>query len=106
MPLDRLADAMLEDSRNLEGQMGFSFRKSFGVGPFRTTFTHRGITNSVGFGGARYSKTKRYADMGSSERQDLTSNSDGQPSATPKGNPIVGWIVIAVIGYVIYKVLT
>lgn len=90
--------------------MGFSFRKSFSVGPFRTTFTHRGITNSVGFGGARYSKTARYADMGSSDtqdqRQDLTSIGEGQPSAAPKGNPIVGWVVIAVIAYVIYKVLT
>jgi hypothetical protein len=90
--------------------MGFSFRKSFGVGPFRTTFTHRGITNSVGFGGARYSKTKRYDDMGVARDQDpvqdLTSTGEGQPSATPKGNPIVGWIVIAAIAYVIYKVLT
>ena len=86
--------------------MGFSFRKSFGVGPFRTTFTHRGITNSVGFGGARYSKTTRFADMDSTQNQDLTTTGEGQPSAAPKGNPIVGWIVIAVIGYVSYKLLT
>ncbi|MCV9963533.1 DUF4236 domain-containing protein [Pararhizobium sp. BT-229] len=84
--------------------MGFSFRKSFKVGPFRTTVSHRGITNSVGAGGLRYSKTARFADVGSSDQDQRIT--DGQPTAAPKGNPIVGLIVLAVIGYVLYKVLT
>ncbi|MBY3151182.1 DUF4236 domain-containing protein [Rhizobium laguerreae] len=83
--------------------MGFSFRKSFGVGPFRTTVTHRGITNSVGMGGARYSKKTRFTDT---QNRDLTAPNEGRPSAASKGNPIVGLVVLAVIGYVIYKLLT
>lgn len=35
-----------------------SFRKSFRVGPFRSTLSHRGITNSVGAGGLRISESK------------------------------------------------
>jgi hypothetical protein len=37
--------------------MSFSFRKSFKAGPFRTTITHRGITNSVSAGGIRVGPT-------------------------------------------------
>lgn len=33
--------------------MRISFRKSFKVGPFRTTISNRGITNSIGGGGFR-----------------------------------------------------
>jgi hypothetical protein len=33
--------------------MRISFRKSFKLGPFRTTISNRGITNSVGGGGFR-----------------------------------------------------
>jgi hypothetical protein len=84
--------------------MGFSFRKSFRVGPFRTTVSHRGITNSIGAAGLRYSKTARFADLGSSNQDQMIA--DDQPAAAPEGNPIVGLIVLAVIGYVLYKLLT
>lgn len=33
--------------------MRISFRKSFKVGPFRTTISNRGVTNSIGGGGFR-----------------------------------------------------
>src|SRR5690349_108929 len=33
--------------------MGFGFRKSFGSGPFRMTFSKAGVSTSVGAGGAR-----------------------------------------------------
>lgn len=35
--------------------MKLSFRKSFRAGPFRTTLSNRGLTNSVGVGGLRLS---------------------------------------------------
>ena len=83
--------------------MGFSFRKSFKVGPFRSTISHRGITNSIGAGGLRYSKRAGFAGTGSSKRQRIT---EGEPTATPKGNPIVGFVVLAVVGFVLYTLLT
>lgn len=83
--------------------MGFGFRKSFKFGPFRTTVSHRGITNSIGAGGVRYSKRACFADIGSSNRPRMA---DGAPTATPKGNPVVGFIVLAVIAFALYKLLT
>ncbi|MBP2235326.1 hypothetical protein J2Z31_001818 [Sinorhizobium kostiense] len=90
--------------------MGFSFRKSFKVGPFRTTLTHRGITNSIGAGGVRYSKSTRYTDVGSRRSRignldnnavTETEGNDNQAAAS-EGNPVVGFIILAVIAYVIY----
>nr|WP_250807737.1 DUF4236 domain-containing protein [Neorhizobium tomejilense] len=83
--------------------MGLGFRKSFKVGPFRTTLTHRGITNSVGAGGVRYSKTARFAQT-EPRRSDLPSVDD--PSTTrpaAKGNPVIGVAVLALLGYGLYK---
>lgn len=34
--------------------MGFRFRKSFKIGPFRTTLSKSGVSSSVGFKGFRY----------------------------------------------------
>lgn len=87
--------------------MAFSFRKSFKVGPFRTTLTHRGITNSVGASGLRYSKTARFADTGRDRRADpdLIDDSSAQPPAT-KGNPVLGFLIIALACYGIYSLLT
>ncbi len=82
--------------------MGFGFRKSFKVGPFRSTISHRGITNSVGAGGLRYSKRASFTGSGS-KRQRTT---NGEPTATSNGNPLVGLVIIAVVGFVLYKILT
>lgn len=37
--------------------MGFRFRKSINIGPFRINFSKSGIGFSFGFGGIRYTKT-------------------------------------------------
>ncbi|RAY11665.1 DUF4236 domain-containing protein [Actinomadura craniellae] len=37
--------------------MGFGFRKSVKVGPFRLNFSKSGVGHSVGGRGARYTKT-------------------------------------------------
>jgi len=37
--------------------MGWRFRKSFGVGPFRTTVSKKGVGNSIGFLGFRFGST-------------------------------------------------
>lgn len=39
--------------KNPDNSMRISFRKSFRIGPFRTTISNRGITNSIGGGGFR-----------------------------------------------------
>jgi len=47
--------------------MGWNFRKSFGVGPFRTTLSKRGFGKSVGFLGFRFGVTaegKKYWSFG------------------------------------------
>lgn len=90
--------------------MGFSFRKSFKVGPFRTTLTHRGITSSIGARGVRYSKTTRYSDVGGRRSRignldnnavSETEDNDTQAAAS-EGNPVVGFLFLAVIACVIY----
>ena len=37
--------------------MGWRFRKSFGVGPFRTTVSKKGVGNSIGFLGFCFGST-------------------------------------------------
>lgn len=37
--------------------MGFGFRKSKKVGPFRFSFSHRGVSGSVGAGPVRVSRS-------------------------------------------------
>ncbi len=37
--------------------MGWRFRKSFGFGPVRTTFSQRGVGKSIGFFGFRWGVT-------------------------------------------------
>ncbi|MBP2235321.1 hypothetical protein J2Z31_001813 [Sinorhizobium kostiense] len=81
--------------------MGFRFRKTVKFGPFRTTLTHRGITSGIGTGGISYSKTARFS--GSRKRSPTTD--EGQPAAS-QGNPVVGFIVLAVIGFAIFQILT
>lgn len=87
--------------------MSFSFRKSFSIGPFRTTLTHRGITNSVGAGGLRYSKTRKYSDMGADRQTRLSDETDQSAASSPsKGNPLIGFGVIALACYGLYKLFT
>lgn len=37
--------------------MSWRFRKSFGFGPFRSTFSQKGMGNSIGFFGFRFGVT-------------------------------------------------
>ncbi|MDW9478969.1 DUF4236 domain-containing protein [Sinorhizobium meliloti] len=87
--------------------MGFSFRKSFKVGPFRTTLSHRGITNSIGAGGLRYSKRARFSDTGGRRSRSRAGNeSNDNRAAGAQGNPIVGFVILGAIAYAIYSFLT
>lgn len=82
--------------------MGIRFRKSFGIGPFRTTLTHRGVTNSVGAKGLRYSKTTRYSNIGGGNQ-----GPSGNPEIpqSSNGKPILGFFILAGIVYVVFKLL-
>jgi hypothetical protein len=74
--------------------MGLRFRKSFKLGPMRMTLTDKGLTNSIGAGGVRYSKTTRFAQDGR-RRLPTASNGNGRAGSSSAGRAVVGLVVLA-----------
>jgi hypothetical protein len=74
--------------------MGWSYRKSFGSGPFRINFSKSGISYSVGVRGARVSVGPRgtYVNLSShgiSYRQKISGGATPSPSTLPRIMPTV-----------------
>jgi len=82
--------------------MRLGFRKTFKFGPFRTTVSHRGITNSIGAGGLRLSQRTPLSGSGRRRRTAIRDETVAPSSDTAAGNPVLGFVVLGLAAFGLY----